>query len=151
VVSHWWTKPARKAVEQQFLEYMQDPETLEALELTEPMFIAWPGFALPKDKPLEYVRFSFHPSPVAVRTMGPNGRREGSGFAKFGVFTRLGESQDRNDTIAGVVAQAFPYNLNLVREGIRVNIDTTDHTQFVMTDAWGYSPVDVNWNVWRTN
>lgn len=150
VLNPWWTRAARKVTEEQLKTALEDAGTVADLGLTAPIYIRWPGIPLPKQAPNEYVRYSFHPAPVTVRTMGPNGRIEGRGFIKLGVFTRLGEPQDRNDTIAGVVARAFPYNLNLVREGIRVTITTADHLQFVEMDGWGYSPVDVNWDVWRT-
>jgi len=152
-MSDFWTKSARRSLEQALKTQVESSATDTALGYTSPahLYVRWPGYSLPTPMPDEYVRFSFHPAPRRVVTMGPNGRIEGRGFAKIGVFTRLGESQDRNDTIAGIVAAAYPYNLNLVRDGIRVTITTTDHGQFVERDGWGYSPVDANWDVWRTN
>lgn len=98
-----------------------------------------------------FFRPSFSAAPVRVMEMGQNGRKEGRGFFKIGCFTKPVDGQDANDNLAGIAATAFPYNLNLVRDGIRVIIGTVDHGVFVTTPSgWGYSAVDVNWIVERT-
>lgn len=133
-----WKFDCRKALEWQ----------LEQAAAIYPIAMMMPG--RPRPTADEYVRFGFHPGPSMVRTLGTHPRIESNGFAKIGVFTKAGISQDRNDLIAAWVQGVFPYGTNLDRDGLRVVVDACDHSDFVEVDGWGYSPVDVNWTVWRT-
>lgn len=114
------------------------------------VFVQWPNTAKPTDVE-EYFRFTMHYSRSIVREIGPAPRIEGRGFAKIGVLTRIGTSEDRNDTLAGIVAAAYPYNSEFVFDGQRVTVDTVDKGDAVPdeTTGWLYAPVDVNWTVWR--
>lgn len=141
----WWTKSARRALETQM--------KTAAAAATPAVDLAYPALGLPDLSGTihRFIRPTFHPAPVRVMEMGPNGRKEGRGFFKLGIFTRPVDGQDANDNLAGIAALAFPYNLNLVRQQIRVIIGTVDHGQAVPTPTgWLYSAVDVNWIVERT-
>lgn len=135
----WWTKSARRALE----AYLKS--TLD----TAGVAMVFPGLGGDESAQQRYVRFSNHAAPVTVREMGNTPRIEGRGFMKAGIFTKPVDGQDANDALVGIVAQAFPYNMRLTRDGINVDIGTVDHGDFVISGGWGYSPVDVNWLVLR--
>lgn len=97
-----------------------------------------------------YVRPSVSYGPRKITEWGPTPRIEMAGSYDVGIFTPVGAGQDMNDTLAGIVESAYPYNADLDFGGIRVNIAAVDHGEAVPVRAWLYSPVSVNWNVWRT-
>lgn len=112
--------------------------------------ILWPNTSLKTDELGAYVRFSMHWAPDKVMEMGETPRQESSGMAKITVFTASGTGQDRNDTIAGFIEAAYPYNAALVRDGISVIVDTVDTVDAVLVEGtWWASAVNVNWHVWR--
>lgn len=85
-----------------------------------------------------------------ITEWGPTPRIEMVGSYDVGIFTPVGAGQDMNDTLAGIVESAYPYNADLDFGGIRVNIAAVDHGEAVTVGAWLYSPVNINWNVWRS-
>lgn len=114
--------------------------------------VQWPNktFDRVELKVTEYVRFSMAYARPIVREMGKTPRIELSGHASVDVYLLAGAGQDRADTIAGIVAAPYPYDAELVFEGVSVNISTVEAGQSVPDQAWLYTPVQVNWTVWRT-
>lgn len=113
--------------------------------------IAWGNLSFRSDaKDLAaYLRPSVHFANYRVRTIGPTPRIEASGILKVAVFTRGGDGEDRNDTIAGIVEAAYPYGSVLEFGGISVKVEQTDPSDGVLVGPWWSSTVNVNWNVWR--
>lgn len=122
--------------------------------------IWWPNLPIDPDdyhhnasNPLrleEYVRMTVHTRDTIVRTLGHTPRIEQQGVARFLVNTRASTGQDRNDTIAGIVAGAYPYDTTLTRDGISVFIDRNESGDGVLVGDWFGAIVDVYWTVWRT-
>lgn len=120
--------------------------------------IWWPGVAfdvgaleaLIAEGSPRYVRPVLSFGPRIVREWGNTPRIELSGSYRIGVYTPVAHGQDMNDTLAGIVESAYPYNADLDFGGIRVNIAAVDHGEAVEFGPWLYSPVNVNWNVWRS-
>lgn len=96
-----------------------------------------------------YVRLRIGWGVDLVPENGDNPRIEGNGHAEFGIFTLTGRGHDKNDALCKIVADGFPYNSNLVRDGLNVRIDTMGTGEIVPVDGWDYSPLQVNWTVWR--
>jgi hypothetical protein len=122
--------------------------------------IWWPNLPIDPDDYLhnaasptrleEYVRMTVHGRGTFIRTLGSTPRIEQRGIARFLVNTRASTGQDRNDTIAGIVAGAYPYNATLTRDGISVFIDRNEPGDGVPVGDWFGAMVDVYWSVWRT-
>lgn len=111
--------------------------------------VHWWGLPFNKSGLSRYVRASTHFGEDAARTLGRNPRIERSGTFKVGIFSDPLLGQDGNDDIAALVRAAYPYADDLVRGGIRVNILTVDDGDLVQDGSFLYSPVVVNWTVWR--
>lgn len=149
---------AVETVRKSIRKALEVPLRLAMEGATPKIAVAWSNIPFDPTKPLpgmtalvaEYVRFSIHYAKPIVREIGPTPRIEQSGIAKIGVFTKTGSGQDRNDSIAGIVAAAYPYNAKLSFDGIDVIVETTHQGDAVPHEGWFYSPVDVYWNLWRS-
>lgn len=96
----------------------------------------------------EYIRFTVHYGRQRVIEMGNTPRRHLSGIAKAMVYTK-GQSEDRNDTIAGIVEAAYPYNAVLTVSGVSVILAVTEIADGAPDGPWWAAPVNINWDVWR--
>lgn len=114
-----------------------------------PVKIAWPGLAFNADDQAEYVNINVAYGPSLPLEMGNTPRIVLSGDASIVVRTKLGTGTDRNDTIAGIVGAAYPYNSALVRDGVSVIIGTVDVVEGAPDGPWWMAPVKVNWTVWN--
>lgn len=101
--------------------------------------------------PAEYVRARMTWGEDHAAEIGRTGRIERSGKLHVQVRTAPEMLEDRNDIVAGLVRDAFPYGEDLVRDGIQVSIETVDDSDCVPDGSYLYSPVYVKWTVWRTN
>lgn len=111
--------------------------------------IWWPG--LPFD--LAAGKVYFQPGvtwgDVIVREMGPNPRFEGDGsiFVKLAAEPKKGE--DATDALGRIVAQAYPYGVPLVFEGVTVHVDKQRPGGYGVYGAWGVSMMFIDWTVYR--
>lgn len=96
----------------------------------------------------EYVRGSVSFGEDHATEVGRNPRIERAGRLNVGVFTEVVRLEDRNDVVCGLVRAAFPYGLDLEREGIQVNILTVDDGDCVGQGSFLFSPVTVKFMVW---
>jgi hypothetical protein len=111
--------------------------------------VEWPKLALKREVGFPYLRFSFFPGVDQVLEMGQHPLTVRRGYASIGIFTPLGEGEDKNDTLSDQVVAAYPYGTELVFGGRKVIIDTVDPGSCVPDEGWLFSPVNVNWTLWR--
>lgn len=117
------------------------------------LLVKWPNLALNRAEgsppPEEYIDVAHSFGRVIVHEMGPNPLVSARGTMSCIVRTPLAQGVDRNDTIAGIIVAAYPYGVQLVRDGIKVNIDTADTSGYGEDGAWVYSSALINWFVYR--
>lgn len=97
-----------------------------------------------------YVSLSYEWGDDIVREIGPAPRIEKSGSMTCGCFTGTDLGEDQNDVLSALCRSAFPYDAEFVFDGIRVNISTVDDGTMVRDGSFFYSPLTVNWTVWRS-
>lgn len=98
----------------------------------------------------EYVRASVTFGEDHATEVGGNPRIERSGKFHIGVNTEPRLKQDRNDVVVGLVRSAYPYGVDLERDGIRVSIETADDSDCRLEGSFLYAPVYVKFMVWST-
>lgn len=81
--------------------------------------------------------------------MGPTGLTQDSGLAIATVYTPGADSADQNDTIAGIIETAYPYNASLTFDGVEVILAEVQHADGVGDGPWWTSQVKMVWNRWR--
>lgn len=111
--------------------------------------VQYPDLTIKTDGLLEYVRFSVHYADTRVIEMGNTPRRNLSGQAIATVWTRTARAQDRNDTIAGIIEAAYPYNAVLARDGVSVILAEVQPRDGQPNGVWWVSDVVINWQLWR--
>lgn len=100
-------------------------------------------------KPPLYVRFSLHPAPDRVKTIGPTPRIWMRGYAMIGCFVPEGIGQDVADNLANAVRAAYPYAQTAVRNGFEVHLGAGDtRSAFASLGRW-YTPVHIDYDCWR--
>ncbi len=97
----------------------------------------------------EYVRFTVHFAAPRVLGMGTDGLTQDMGLAIAAIYTKAGTSADRNDTIAGIIETAYPYNAQLTFDGVTVILAETQPVDGVGEGSWWMSQIKVVWNRWR--
>jgi hypothetical protein len=105
---------------------------------------------IPDDPPEEYVRGSPSFGRDNATEIGQDPRIERGGRYRVAIYTNPRLMQDRNDEVARLVRAAFPYGVDLVYEGIRVNILTIDDSECLPDGSYLFSPLYVNFMVWST-
>lgn len=81
--------------------------------------------------------------------MGKHARTQGAGYALITIRVQSGTGPDRIDSIAGIIAAAYPYDALLARDGVSVIIGTTDTRQGAPDGPWYMVPLLVNWIVYH--
>lgn len=97
----------------------------------------------------EFFRLAISYGRDLATEIGQKPRIQRSGRFHVGCFSDPRRLEDRNDQLCEIVRAAFPYDLDLVRDGIRVNILETDDGQCIMQGSYLYAPVYVNFMVWE--
>lgn len=80
--------------------------------------------------------------------IGIDSRLERSGRFTVDVFTPLQNGDDLNDQRCAAVRAAYPYGVDLVRNGIRVSILGIDDGQCIDFRSWKFAPVVVRFIIW---
>lgn len=124
--------------------------------------IWWPNLSFfdKKDqtKPPFYVRFSFHPAPPRIRTVGINPRSDLRGHAMIGCFVPEGDGEDAVDQLMNAVLAAYPLaglNANRTprgifrREGFDTHIESVDPKPAFGSLGRYYRPVHINYSCRR--
>lgn len=81
--------------------------------------------------------------------IGVDSRVERSGSFTIDVFTPLANGDDYNDQRCTLVRNAYPYGVDLERNGIRVNILGIDDGQCIDFRSWKFAPVVVRFIIWE--
>lgn len=115
--------------------------------------IWWPNEAFydgeGESLPPFYVRFSLHPAPDRVRTIGPTPRVWKRGYAMVTCYVPLGVGEDVADNLANAVAAAYPYATEVVRDGFEVHLaQATRQGAFAALGRWS-TPVHIDYDCWR--
>lgn len=97
----------------------------------------------------EWVRFTVHINATRLLGIGQHPLTQDTGQAFAMVYTRLASGSDRNDTIAGIIEAAYPYNALLTFDGVSVIVSETLHGDGAEDGPWWASPVKIRWDVWR--
>lgn len=97
----------------------------------------------------EYCDIQVNFAPDRPIEMGQHARTQGQGFALITIRVQSGSGPDRIDTIAGIIAAAYPYNALLARDGVSVIIGTTDTRAGAQDGPWYMVPLLVNWIVYH--
>lgn len=111
--------------------------------------IQWPNEPLTTAPLDRYLRFGYFPTKPLPREMGPTPAMTTKGLIRLDTFVRKGIGQDQADIFTGIVRDAYPYALQLVRNGVQVTIDVTEVKPAAESGTWWMTNINVYWDVWR--
>lgn len=104
-----------------------------------------------------FLRFSHHPAPPRVRTIGRDPRIQLRGHSLIGVHIPEAMGEDLADDLANIVQEFYPYPTDAApnagvfsRDGFDTHLENVDpKPAFGALGRW-YKPIHINWSCWRT-
>lgn len=99
--------------------------------------------------PAEKFKFGMGAIVVEILEIGPNPMFNGHGRFSIVVCTKPGGGEDRNDHLAGIVAEAYPYGETLSFDGVNVFVDKIESGSYAVHGGYFFCPVTVMWNTYR--
>ncbi len=117
--------------------------------------VQWPGLAFDRvvatrDMPVpSYIATEVNWGTVQITEMGPAPRFVGNGALTMVIRTAATFGADPNDDLAALIANAYPYNLESVFQGVTVHIDKMQSGAYGIEGAWLTALVAVDWTCYR--
>lgn len=113
--------------------------------------VDWEGHPYNSSLPQPWWRERLVPGSSLLTSLGPFGRVRHNGTYLVDIFTPSGKGGRNADVFAGNVIGVFPFNLDLVQDGLTVTIDRAYRTKASVGPDWIQVPVTVIWHTTTIN
>lgn len=152
-------KPVRKALETPLVDAALHAQLLARIpddlkvgfDDPDRVPIQWPNYSWPDEqsRPLVYLRPDFGAGEPVIRELGRQARKDVPGDFVIGIFVPAGVGLDLPDDLADIVVGAYPYASELTTDAGTVEITKTAKRKGMGVNSRYFTPVHINWTLWR--